>query len=233
MLNKLWFFLIINSLTGCFGYSISNIDKPNPFTYETWQQKGKSITDIKISLLECGEPSVFEINYDSYEKVGIYGRDETINYGYLVSRCMENIGYRQKRRTWFYNEKTCDSLDAKKYPACQAGAEIPKPNKEKRLTSHYCKVAKNEYQKCKNNADYYKCNEKSYIPWECFTEEEYKEAEIYKAERVLRKNTKSSNTGSHFNPEATLMRNQQIETDKFQNQIRQQTNKEMNRMLKQ
>lgn len=232
MLNKLLFLLIINSLAGCFGYSISNIDKPNPFTYETWQQKGKSITDIKISLLECGEPSVFEINYDSYEKVGVYGRDETINYGYLASRCMENIGYRQKRRTWFYNQKTCDSLDAKKYPACQDGAEIPKPSKQKRLTSHYCKIKKESFNECKDNKTS-NCGEMSYIPWECFTEEEFKEAEIYKTGRGSKTNTKSSNTGSHYNPEETLMRNQQIEADKFQNQIRQQTNKEMNRMLKQ
>lgn len=219
-------------LSGCWNYSISNIDKPPKYEYESWYKKDTSDLQVKKDLLECGEVDVFNVGYNAYNKIGIFDEDEKSNYHFLVSLCMENVGYKYKGRKEFTVEELCKSKTRVNYPACKENVVVQKPSKEKRLTSHYCKIKKESFNECKDNKTS-NCGEMSYIPWECFTEEESRHAELYKAERGSRANTKSSNTGSHFNPEAILMRNQQIETDKFQNQIRQQTNKEMNRMLKQ
>ncbi|HZK25094.1 MAG TPA: hypothetical protein VFC74_06870, partial [Oscillospiraceae bacterium] len=137
--NKILIIFISVFVWGCSSNrSICNIDKPMPDYYRLWEKAGDDEIGIKKKLLECGGKN------PSGDMISI--NDSAITY-----ICMVQAGYfllvsvngkRENHNVWCMNWPDL--------AACQKGANIPKPSIEKRLSSDYCKSARN-YQFCKEN----------------------------------------------------------------------------------
>lgn len=223
-------------ISGCWKYSIGNIDQPPPRIYQTWEKRGKSELDIKKDLLECGFPDVAYSNKLMYEQLGVYGDDAEMNHYFITSFCMEKLGYKKIRsrtkKVAEYCSNTKNFPERINYPACQPGVQVPEPTEERRIKGPYCVMEKEEYNRCKIDTQDWSCGSNTF-PLECYSNAEY---EQYLKTNVSPYPANESNPpvyGTGATPESIRMRNQKIELESFQNQTRQQTNRDMNNMLKQ
>lgn len=103
-----------------------------------WSQKGKTHVDVSKAILECGLPSLHNI--------------ELVQMDYHAPKyhqCMLGAGYTYKPGT---SELYCSLESATVYP-CYPGESVPRrvPDTRVRLTSHYCE-ARISYESCKKNA---------------------------------------------------------------------------------
>lgn len=141
MNHKSKFIAVLGAVTlpGCWGYSISNIDKPAPETYEAWVKPGATRLEVKKALLECGKPAPAPNGWAYEYGMGIKDNDTLLNHKFLTDACMEKSGFRNRWGTTL--EKSCRMHpEYRSYPACQPGAEIPERSVERRLNSWYCKL---------------------------------------------------------------------------------------------
>ncbi|WP_273722086.1 MULTISPECIES: hypothetical protein [unclassified Bartonella] len=115
--------LILLSVTGC---DIENIDKPPPGYLSMWEKPGTDFTDVGKALLECGMPSIFDIDSEN--------RKLSVNEDATIYACMIQSGFRYKGRG-----SPCYTFRAENLPICRPGAVIPKRSVEKRLNSPFCK----------------------------------------------------------------------------------------------
>jgi hypothetical protein len=141
--------LAIPVLSACgFGYSIENIDKPAPRSYEGWVKPGAGLLDVKKALLECGAPH-YDLDSNTWAAIGVTDDAERMSRSFLVDRCMENGGFIDR---WGDTVKKYCSWDRHKHlPACQPGAVIPQRSVERRLNSWLCKL-KTDREYCRKHA---------------------------------------------------------------------------------
>ena len=138
---KLIVFLVVMTLSGC---HISSKFKPIPDAYLLWTKPGATELDVKKALMECGKPS---------PAPSAYGPDVahmSLNDKALANLCMIQAGFTY-HDPFKMNSSYCKLEPS--LPACQPGAEIPKPSKERRLKSEYCKI-KTNYDYCVKHAPY-------------------------------------------------------------------------------
>lgn len=150
-------FLIIG-LAGC---SIRSKFQPVPDEYLLWTKPGATELDVKKALMECGLPSPSPSG--SGPDVAHMNRNDNA----LVDLCLMGSGFTY-HNPFKRNSSYCKNDPS--LPACQPGAEIPKPSKELRLNSEYCK-RKTDYQYCLKHAEYPEgCMNNDYKnpPLECF-----------------------------------------------------------------
>ncbi|GEM_PF-977166 len=235
-MEKVIFLMLSLLITGCWKYSIGNIDQPPPYMYQTWKKAGKTELDVKKDMLECGYISVDYDNNYMYEKIGIYSRDERMNYYFMVSLCMEKLGYTRVRTFKETIAESCSQTknypERKNYLACQPGVKVPEPTEERRIKGPYCLMEKKEYNRCKIDTQDWSCGSNTF-PLACYSNAEY---EQYLKTNVSPYPANESNPpvyGTGATPESIRMRNQKLELESLQNQTRQQTNRDMSNMLKQ
>lgn len=138
----------MSALTGCTNYSLSNIDKPAPKTYEKWITGDTTRFDARKALLECGAPSPSPTSR-TYRAIGITNLDEQLRRSFMVTACMESSGHRAR---WGGLSESCGLQSRyKNFPACQPNADIPKPSIERRLNSWWCRI-QTDYEFCRNHA---------------------------------------------------------------------------------
>ncbi len=119
--------IVLLSVAGC---DIENIDKPPPEYVSMWEKVGADSTEVGKALLECGMPSIFDIDSEN--------RKLSINEDATIYACMVQAGFHYKGRgNW------CYTFREENLPICQPGAVIPKRSVEKRLNSPFCKRYKN------------------------------------------------------------------------------------------
>ena len=136
-----WTLLFFLVLAGC---NIESKFQPVPDAYLLWTKQGATTVDVKKTLLECGFPS---------PSPSAYGPDVAhmnMNDKVLAKRCMRNAGFTY-HDPFKSNSSLCNLYPD--LPACQPGASIPKPSKERRLNSPYCK-RKMSYEYCLKHAPY-------------------------------------------------------------------------------
>lgn len=154
MIKPIGVFLVA-ILAGCSQYSIRNIDKPAPRSYEGWLKPDGSplpINEARRALLECGAPSP-DLTESVYKQA--LGLTDWLNHYFMVEGCMERAGYTLR---WGDSiAKFCSWDRHKNLPACQPGAAFPEPSVERRLNSWYCKV--------KTDREY--CRKHSFTPPHC------------------------------------------------------------------
>ena len=121
------FFLMI-LLSGC---NIASRFQPVPDYYLLWTKPGATELDVKRALMECGWPSPSPTG--SGPDVAHMSRNDKA----LANLCMIRAGFTY-HDPFKMNGGYC-KLDPS-LPACQPGAEIPKPSKDRRLNSEYCKI---------------------------------------------------------------------------------------------
>lgn len=223
-MNKYLLAALLVLLNGCGQYSIRNIDKPPPEDYELWVKQGKSQLQIKKALLECGAiaPSTLGWPYGkAYEKIGIVERNDQINHGFLVDRCMINAGFVEQNTSWTLKD-TCADMRYRDYPACQPNATIPTPSIERRLNSWYCKT----------RTDYDYCLMHALAPQLCSPEKTQNPPN----ECLVDGQVSSPISQTHSSTQKT---NNYLPPDRIQEQARQmqrdtqnQNNRQMNNMLK-
>jgi hypothetical protein len=139
-------------ISGC---SLRQPFQPIPDLYLLWSKPGSNQLDAIKTLLECGSPSPAPWGKD------LFGE----KYVEVVS-CMKQAGY-------FYNDpfeksgKICEKYH--QYPACQPGAEIPRPSVSLRLNSEYCRQRTNRDYCEKNTPNPEGCSYNNYktTPPEC------------------------------------------------------------------
>lgn len=149
--------LTLLALSGCGEYSIRNIDKPAPESYESWVKPGTTQLDVKKALLECGDPHP-ATNSFIYEKAfGITDFDEEMKHYLMTKACMERAGYAHRWRSLAQSCADSNFPKRKTYPACQPGAVIPERSIERRLNSWHCKL--------KTDRDY--CRKHAFAPAAC------------------------------------------------------------------
>ncbi|WP_375626909.1 MULTISPECIES: hypothetical protein [unclassified Bartonella] len=121
-LFKLLSGIVLLSVSGC---DIENIDKPPPGEVHGWLKEGADFTEIGKALLECGMPSLIDLDSEN--------RNLSLNQMASIDACMVQAGFRDRYGGpyWCYNYKDL--------PICQPGAVIPKRSVEKRLNSPFCK----------------------------------------------------------------------------------------------
>ena len=151
------FFLMI-LLSGC---NIASKFQPVSDAYLLWTKPGATELDVKKALMECGWPS------PSPSGQGPDVAHMSLNDMALADLCLIKAGFTY-HDPFKMNGSFC-RLDPS-LPACQPGAEIPKPSKERRLKSEYCK-RKTDYQYCLKHGLYPPgCVNNDYQnpPLECF-----------------------------------------------------------------
>ena len=148
MLSLSLFLSVISALIGCTTYSVSNIDKPAPKTYEKWTTGDTTRLDARKALLECGAPSLSPTSR-TYRAIGITDLEEQLKRSFMVTACMESSGHRAR---WGGLSESCNLQPKyKQFPACQAHTDIPKPSIERRLNSWWCRIH-TDYEFCRQNA---------------------------------------------------------------------------------
>ena len=151
-------FCLFVFLTGC---NIESKLQPVADYYKLWSRPGTMELEVKKTLMECGWPS------PDPSGSGLDVAHMTRNDKALADLCMKKAGF-SYRDPFGYNGSFC-KLDPT-LPACQPGAEIPKPSKEKRMNTRYCKDYW-DYEYCMKYAPYPEgCanNDPRNIPDECF-----------------------------------------------------------------
>ena len=150
--------LLFLILSGC---NIESKFQPVPDYYKLWTKDDATELDVKKALIECGWPS------PNPSGSGPDVNHMTTNDMALAELCMKHSGF-SHHDPFGHNGSFC-KLD-RTLPACQPGAEIPKPSKERRLNSPYCK-RKMSYEYCLKHAPYPEnCIHNNYQkpPEECF-----------------------------------------------------------------
>ncbi len=115
---------------------ITNIDKPPPDWWTSFEGNGVTEKQIRIALLECGS----RLPGDPIE----FGYREYLDdYNTLVSttRCMVNAGFSfngQALRNCEYELAESARGNVNVTPACKSNAIIPKRRVATRLNSRYC-----------------------------------------------------------------------------------------------
>ncbi|WP_375657266.1 hypothetical protein [Bartonella sp. CM120XJJH] len=124
-LFKLLSGIVLLSIAGC---DIENIDKPAPGYVSMWEKSGADSTEVGKALLECGMPSLIDLDSEN--------RERSNNAKATIDACMVQAGFHYKDKwggTW------CQNYKAENLPICQPGAVIPQRSVEKRLNSPFCK----------------------------------------------------------------------------------------------
>jgi hypothetical protein len=121
-MNRIIYPVIVFNLSAC-----SGAFQPPPPDYAIWTRPNANSLDIKKTLLECGAASP-----------GGAASGFTHNQVALVSICMRQLGYTKKVPPARDDPHICVMHPS--LPACQPGAEIPKPSVERRLNSWWCKL---------------------------------------------------------------------------------------------
>ncbi|MDO6645369.1 hypothetical protein [Acinetobacter guillouiae] len=146
-LENLLFLILVGILTsGC----SEKMFQPPPPDFLEWIAPNSSIVDVKKKLLECGmpEPSGKSPEYQQL------GRNAQVS----ISLCMVNAGFSDKDEY-----PLCKYEKDRVLPVCASGAEIPTPDINRRLNSHYCRT-KSNYQYCKQNARFPElCDKNDYV----------------------------------------------------------------------
>lgn len=167
-------------ISGCWKYSLSNFNQPPPYYYETWEKKEKTTFDIKKNLLECGFLSVYHDNDHDYKDIGLYDTDSIMNYYFMVSLCMEKLGYKEIKTGAGSTRISESCLDTenfparKYYPACQPGFVAPEPTEDRRINGYYCNNAKRRYERCNDNTQDWTCGT-NWFPLECYSDAQYEQ----------------------------------------------------------
>jgi hypothetical protein len=157
-MNRFLILLCVMALGACGQYSIRNIDKPAPKSYEGWLKPDGSslpINEARRALLECGAPSP-EITSFVYEKaMGLYDEDDKLRDSFEITGCMEKAGF---KRRWTSQKKDCSLYPRyAQFPACQPNATFRTRSVERRLNSWYCKL--------ETDRDY--CRKHAFTPSAC------------------------------------------------------------------
>ncbi|MFW1813314.1 hypothetical protein ACG9X6_01425 [Acinetobacter guillouiae] len=144
-MRNLFFLASISILTsGC----SEKMFQPPPPEFKSWSKQGVELIEVKKKLLEYGfdTPSGF-YNSRTYDDLA------------FASFCMEAAGYKALDGP----ARWCHNHPDKNLAACTPGAEIPTPDINRRLNSHYCR-AKTNYQYCKENARFPElCDKNDYV----------------------------------------------------------------------
>jgi hypothetical protein len=141
-------------LAACGSYSIRNIDKPAPRSFEGWiDKKGEKVDVLEAqrALLECGAPSInmTAIVYEKALGIEVSDSDARISHGFEVTACMEKAGF---QRRWATQRESCKWYKHySNFPACQPNATFADPSVERRLNSWHCRL-KTSYAFCLENA---------------------------------------------------------------------------------
>ncbi len=128
--------VLVGILTsGC----VEKMFQPPPPAFLSWTAPGRSIVDVKKTLLECGMPEPASKGSEYYHL--------TRNEQASISLCMEKAAFQHKdgRLPW------CANYREMNLPVCAPGATVPTPSISRRLNSPYCR-AKTDYKYCKQNA---------------------------------------------------------------------------------
>mgnify|MGYP000045851237 FL=1 len=123
-------FLLLG-LSGC-----TNMDRVAPMSWTYYLGNGKSESEIRLALLECGS----NVPGDAREFYKPGGNGFLLpglptNKFMLVVKCMQNAGFTNSE---FKNE--CNHPNAKNLPACSPDAVIPVRSVANRLNSPFCQL---------------------------------------------------------------------------------------------
>jgi len=124
------FIFLFFSYEGCGDFSIRNIDKPPPHSYEIWSMGHQNTLEVKKALLECGYATPFNFA-EANKRVDI-------NMYILSQRCMLKAGFAQNK---YYQDALQNRCNKKyyNYSACDLPWDkIPDRSIKKRLESDYC-----------------------------------------------------------------------------------------------
>ncbi|USP00833.1 hypothetical protein LBE40_05970 [Bartonella taylorii] len=124
-LFKLLSGIVLLSITGC---DISKIDSTPTEYVNMWEKAGADSTEVGKALLECGMPSLIDLESEN--------RERSNNARATTYACMIQAGFHYKDQRgggWCYTYKE------ENLPICQPGAVIPQRSVEKRLNSPFCK----------------------------------------------------------------------------------------------
>ncbi len=220
-------FLTLLFLFGCSTYMGQGVYKPAPATYQEWSKYGSSTLLIKKSLLECDKPAP-DVSFEIYERIlniNRYDEQAFMNKLQMENICMERAGYKYNG---VYDTKKICSLDKyKALPACQPNTVIPIPSVERRLNSWYCKT-KTDYDYCLKHALAPQlCNpEKTKNPPpECL-------ADAQNHPIVTNDLDSHGFKSSPMSPESQEHLRRELEQQQQQRNIQNQSNRQMNNMLK-
>ncbi|CAK00876.1 hypothetical protein [Bartonella tribocorum] len=128
-LFKLLSGIVLLGVTGC---DISNIDKPSPAYVSMWEKPGADSTEVGKALLECGMPSLIDLDTEN--------RERSNNAKATTYACMIQAGFRYKNE---YIGGWCYTFKEENLPICRSGAVVPQRSVKKRLNSPFCKRYKN------------------------------------------------------------------------------------------
>lgn len=232
IIEKLFLLCIFMLLSGCWLPTNNDYSLPT-HQYEIWKKDGKSTLQVKVDMLECGFTTVDLEDNDIYRKIGISNHDDVMNYYYTVSFCMENLGYRNVKRRAKNIAEVCSIMEKssrpKKYAVCQPGFMAPAPTEKRRLSGYYCAMNKETYNTCLSRPSSW-CDGLAF-PLECYSNSQYKTYLETNIPAYMPINS-SSSVQDKANSSRVNQLNDRLELELLQNNTRQQTNKEMNNMLK-
>ena len=191
--------------------------KPPPDAWTDYRGSGMTKDQIYVALMECGWPYpgdlVYEMPQEIKKKIGADFDNATEyphgfnNFAYLVQRCMVNAGIPSSLKLYCKTDE--DPITKKRVvkkseiPACQPNAVIPVRSVETRINSRFCK----EYPNARA------CQLDPSAP--------------YSLPQAPPSNTQK-NPVEPFAPAL----NRQMQERQFQEQMQQQSNSQMNELLK-
>ena len=151
-MNRFLILLCLTALAACGQYSIRNIDKPAPRSYEGWLRSDGSplpIHEARRLLLECGAPSPDVTSFVYQKALGLYELDDQLRHSFEVTGCMEKAGFKDR---WASLKNSCSLYSHyAQFPTCQPDAVFHTPSVERRLNSWYCKL-KTDREYCRKHA---------------------------------------------------------------------------------
>jgi hypothetical protein len=188
--------------------------KPVPDQWTDYRKSGLTERQIYTALMECGWPYPHDLRWvplEVKEHLGINfpntteGINNFANLARFTERCMANAGISSKYQIscLTQDQETKKWTKLREIPACQPNAVIPKRSVETRLNSRFCK----EYPNARA------CQLDPEAPY-------------------IGPQSSSSNTQQKPVEPFDQKLNRQLQEQQFQNQVRQQSNSQMNDLLK-